>query len=327
MYTITKNMHMGLLDRKKEENLQLTTPDLQKIKERITDQKIEKNESTPPPKLVKTDFVGTSNNTSDSGNLEMKLIKILNELENIKAKVDEDSQKVIVEVKNVYSDVENVSELVKEIPKEMLAEMRNMKKNMPAVYDDIKQSVGQHLRSKVIGAIDSNILKIINQAGRINSTDLLAKAEATHVCSKNTLYVHLSRLEEEGYLVRKREMHEVYYVIPENVKETLPKEESVKLPPIKEEHVAKEEPKQEAPKDAPKQAPRAEERRVIPKEEPAKVAAPPKEEAAEEPAASQAPAEAAPAQANITTPPEPAPKKRLFRKSAKPKEPAEKESK
>ncbi len=317
---------MGLLDRKKEENAQLSTPDLQKIKERITDQKIEKNDATPPAKLVKTDFVGTSNNSNDSGNLEMKLIKILNELENIKAKVDEDSQKVVAEVKNVYADVENVSGLIREIPKEMLTELHNMKKNMPAVYEGIQQSVGEHIRSKVIGAIDSNILKIISQAGRINSTDLLAKVESTHVCSKNTLYVHLSRLEEEGYLVRKREMHEVYYVVPENVKETLPKEvKEIKLPPAKEEpkpEPPKEEPKPAPPKEPPREKPQETKKVAAPKAEPEEAAPEPEEE---EPA--EEVKEAAPAPANITTPPEPAPKKRLFRRAAKPKAEEKTESK
>jgi len=216
---------MGILKR----DAPLSSDELQRIKERVENIKIDKNPQDPPGQVVKTDFVGNSQNPSDLGTTEMKLIKILNEIENLKGVVQEEARRSIEETKVAVTEVEQVRDLIREVPKEMLAEMGSMRKNMPSTYDGIKQSIGEHIRSKVVSAIDTNILRVIKEAGKVNSTELLAKIEAAHVCSKNTLYVHLSRLEDEGYLVKKREMHEVYYMLPEAVQ----KEMATQLEPPK----------------------------------------------------------------------------------------------
>ena len=212
---------MGLL--RKET---LSSEELQRIKERVENIKIDKNQQEPPGQVVKTDFVGNSQNLNDLGTTEMKLVKILNEIENLKGVVQEEVRKSIEETKAVVADIAQVRDLVRDVPREMLAEMGSMKKNLPSTYDGIQQSIGEHIRAKVVSAIDTNILKVIREGGRVNSTDLLAKIEAAHVCSKNTLYVHLSRLEDDGYLVKKREMHEVYYTLPDAVQKELQKQVS-----------------------------------------------------------------------------------------------------
>ena len=221
---------MGLLGRKEV----LSSEELQRIKERVENIKTDKKPQEPPGQLIKTDFVENSQNNSDTANPDMKLIKILNEIENLKGIVQEEVRKAIEETKSVYIDVEQVRDLIREVPRETLAEMGNMKKNLPSTYDGIKQSIGEHIRAKVVSAIDTNILKVVKE-GRVNSTELLAKIEAAHVCSKNTLYTHLSRLEEEGYLVKKREQHEVYYMIPEAVQKDM--QEQVSQPKLKQENI------------------------------------------------------------------------------------------
>jgi|SRR3989344_336543 len=243
---------MGLL----RKDAPLSSEELQRIKERVENIKTDKKSQDPPGQLIRTDFVENSQNNSDTVNPDMKLIKILNEIENLKGVVQQEVRKAIEETKGVYADVEQIRDLIREVPKETLAEMGNMKKNLPSTYDGIKQSIGEHIRSKVVSAIDTNILKVIREAGRVNSTDLLSKVEAAHVCSKNTLYVHLSRLEEGGYLVKKREMHEVYYMVPEAVQ----KEMAMEAPPAPVQEVSQSKSKQEkietiSPKEAAPQAP------------------------------------------------------------------------
>ncbi len=188
----------------------------------------QKTEETEPedkpsasPKPVKTDFFEDSKNTDQITNMTMKLVKIINELENVKKKIDENTSKTITEVKNVYEDVENLSDLVKEVPADTLRELKSIKRNLPMVYSDIKQAVGEHVTASVVSVIDTNILKTISAAESINSKDLLDNIKKNHVCSKNTLYIHLDKLEQQGMVLKKRQVHEVYYSVADKVKNEL----------------------------------------------------------------------------------------------------------
>lgn len=245
IYTNPANeFNMGLFnvvkkDKPPEEPVTNTEEDLQKIKEKVIKSKVEKSEQLGYEKSKKTDFPATSDNLSDNAPTDMKLVKILNEIENLKAKIDEVSKKDVDEIKNVLENIEHLNDIIKEIPKETLAEMHNIKKNMPEMYQGITETTAKHLHATVLGAIDSNILKIIKDSGKINSSDLLEAIEKKKVCSKNTLYSHLSRLEEDGMLIRKRDVHEVYYIVSDSIKDSLGKQETPEP--------AKEEPKPKKP--------------------------------------------------------------------------------
>ena len=66
---------MGLLGGKKDAPLH--DAELQKIKEKVINAKNEKNDKEPPPKLIKTDFVGNSQNPSDVGSFARVLDRLL----------------------------------------------------------------------------------------------------------------------------------------------------------------------------------------------------------------------------------------------------------
>ncbi len=222
---------MALFGRKKEKAESSPEPkkegseqkEMKEIKKEVTDKKPPENEPTAPPRPVKTDFFEDSKNNDEITNLNMKLVKIINEVENVKKKIDESTSKTITEVKNVYEDVENLADLVKHVPQDTLRELKSIKRNLPMVYSDIKQSVGEHVTASVVSVIDSNILKTIAAAGSLNSKDLLDNIIKNHVCSKNTLYIHLAKLEQQGLILKKRQVHEVYYSVTDKIKQDLAK--------------------------------------------------------------------------------------------------------
>ncbi|MCX6815603.1 MAG: BlaI/MecI/CopY family transcriptional regulator [Candidatus Aenigmarchaeota archaeon] len=143
--------------------------------------------------------------------VEVKLIKISNDVETLKTKMDQVRTEILAEVNKVYADVESLSDLVKYVPKETLAELRNIKQAQPGAYDELKQIISEKVKSSIIDVIDANIIRLIKEVGELDSHALLQKVENGRVCSKNTLYIHLSRLTEKGVLAKKRVGHEVVY--------------------------------------------------------------------------------------------------------------------
>jgi hypothetical protein len=159
-------------------------------------------------KEPKSEQKGTSQGKDQD---DMKLIKALNDLEEVKKKMDESTTRILNEIHNVYADVESLGDLIREVPKQTMSELRNIKKNQPMIYDKLKQSIGESVKASVLDAIDTNILGLVKESEKINSHDLLIKAERNHVCSKNTLYIHLGRLEARGLVIKKRAGHEIMY--------------------------------------------------------------------------------------------------------------------
>lgn len=262
---------MGVLDAlKKRERAGIE--DLEKAKQQVKKKIEEKTEGEESeiidktnnpaiggdPKTKKTVSLKDYKNINDAANSEMRIIKILNEIDNLKAKIDENTTKILKEVKNVDTDIDSLGDLVSSVPKQTMEELANIKKNQPAMYYKLKELISEKVRASVVDMIDANILKIINKAGKITSHDLLAKAEAMHACSKNTLYGHLKDLYEKGMVIKRRQGHEVIYSVNEEVAKameeasTTPEEDSAKREETKDS--VKEEPTKPAAVEMPKKA-------------------------------------------------------------------------
>ena len=181
-------------------------------------QKIAKLEKTDPPKSESTFFSGVSNTTSSDGSIEIKLVKTINEIENLKSMFEESEKRVLTEIKGFHDDLKIINELVGGIPKHTIDEILNMKKNHPLAYESLKKTISQSIEASVLDGVDANIIKIVKEAGKINSHSLLEKAQNLHVCSKNTLYNHLHRLEIREIVVKHRLGHEVVYSVAEDAK-------------------------------------------------------------------------------------------------------------
>ncbi len=151
--------------------------------------------------------------TAAQEGMELKEIKALNEIEALKKKIDESTASIMAEMSKINAKVDYLSEQVKGVPKQTTEELKNVKGNQPLIYDKIKDVISQSVKASILDAIDTNILNIVKEAGKVNSRDLLAKAIAQQVCSKNTLYIHLKRLEDRGLLAKKRAGHEVMYAL------------------------------------------------------------------------------------------------------------------
>ncbi len=164
--------------------------------------KVEKSEKT----LLAED----SKNLSDIENLEMSLIKALNEIHDLKTEIKESRAKTLNEVKNIYELLENLSEQVKGVQKGSplaAVETTGSSPQETIAYNNLRRVVKQKTTMTANDEIDFNILRLIRDCGAITSRDLLVKAEADHICSKNTLYNHLNALEERNMIVRKRDGH------------------------------------------------------------------------------------------------------------------------
>ncbi len=176
----------------------------------------------------KTNPSEDSASLKDLESLEMKLINTINGLDDVKAKIDESSLKILEEIKATFTDMlgqfksmradmETLSDFVKHVPKETLLELSNIKKSQPIMYDELKLSINENINKSVLNAVDTGILTIVKGAGKLDSHDLLEKVEAARVCSKNTFFSHLSRLEDKGFLVRKMSGHKAMYSVTEAV--------------------------------------------------------------------------------------------------------------
>ncbi len=187
-------------------------------------------EETPaePQKSNKTLLVGTSGTSSETGNIDVKLIEILNKIENLDAKLAQNSEKTTSEIANLQAGLEKLSAVIKGIPVETIARIHDIKKNQLVIDGEATKVAKERIRVTEPDVIDGNILKIIRDAGKLSSLELLKKAESEHICSKNTLYSHLKRLESMALIEKKREGHQVIYVAAGtvNVEESLPVQEA-----------------------------------------------------------------------------------------------------
>ena len=162
-----------------------------------------------------------SNKKSEGGysvgidNLEMKLIRMVNELDELRLRLDSSKNEILKDMQNVHREIEELSGLVKEVPKQAGIELRNLRKTSPETYHQAKDAMGQAVRENMLDEADVGILKIIRSKDRVTSLDLLDRTRAGKVCSKNTLYIRLKRLEERALITRKRANHEVFYSITE----------------------------------------------------------------------------------------------------------------
>jgi DNA-binding HxlR family transcriptional regulator len=151
----------------------------------------------------------------DDENIEMKLIKMLNELDSLKARLDQYKIDILNDMKNIHSEIGTLSELVRNVPKEAGEELRNIKRNHPEVYREMRQTVDETIKKFSIDEMEASIMRLIKDAGKISSLDLVERARACQTCSKNTLYIRLRRLEERGMIAKKRFNHVVMYSLTE----------------------------------------------------------------------------------------------------------------
>ena len=114
-------------------------------------------------------------------NVEMKLIRILNEIDNIKKELDKKEDSILTEVKKVDQDLETITDLLDHVPKQTLSELTNIKKNKPEIYYKLKAIISDKVKASLVDIIDANILKAIYENKRIGSRDLLKKVETEKI--------------------------------------------------------------------------------------------------------------------------------------------------
>jgi hypothetical protein len=167
---------------------------------------------------------------AQAGELELKVVKAINDIEALKARLEENSKAIIIEINRTNARVESSIDLMKAIPRQTVAELKDIKNNQPIAYDKIKDVISMSLKATVLDSIDTKILGLIKENEKINSRQLLEKAQTQDVCSKNTLFVHLKKLEDRGLISKKRAGHEVMYAL--NVQQAKPETSPLPSPQI-----------------------------------------------------------------------------------------------
>jgi DNA-binding HxlR family transcriptional regulator len=105
------------------------------------------------------------------------------------------------------------------LPKDMIKELNAARKTMPLLYPKIEES----MRKAIPDLIDRNVIKIISENRNISSLALLDIALKVKVCTRNTLYLHLKKLEAQGMIRKYRQGHKIIYALPV-VEEKIPED-------------------------------------------------------------------------------------------------------
>jgi len=158
-------------------------------------------------------------NADEITSLEIRLVTIINDLADVHTKLEELTNKILGEIKNVNSGVEKLAEQIKGMPKEAAAEILQVKKVEPEIYEELRKVIGKKVQVTATDIVDARILKIIIETKKIDSLDLLKHVQGSRVCSKNTLFAHLKRLEDMRMIAKSRSGHKVFYS-PLNIPET-----------------------------------------------------------------------------------------------------------
>ncbi len=146
-----------------------------------------------------------------------KIIKIHQDYDNLRA--------IIISIGRQLKEHDHrVIQKLEILPKDMIKELNVARKTMPLLYPKIEEG----MRKAIPDLIDRNVIKIISENRNISSLALLDIAIKNKVCTRNTLYLHLKKLEAQGMIRKYREGHKMIYTLP--VTEERISEDSYNIP-------------------------------------------------------------------------------------------------
>jgi len=141
-----------------------------------------------------------------------KILKIHQDYDNLRP--------IILSVAKQLKEHDNrIMKRLEILPKDMIKALNAARRTMPLLYPKIEES----MRKAIPDLIDRNVIKIISENRNVSSLELLDIVLKKKICTRNTLYLHLKKLEAQGMISKYRDGHKMIYALPV-VEENIPED-------------------------------------------------------------------------------------------------------